>query len=110
GPHGYTCVDVELDPRPGGRYRLTLQPPDGDVFHIAGELRGVAPPGRLVYTFAYEEPDPDDQETVVSLAFEPAGAGTPLVLAPRPFRTEARRELHRAGWADTLERLEQALA
>jgi uncharacterized protein YndB with AHSA1/START domain len=110
GPHGYTCVDAELDARPGGRYRLTMQPPEGDVFHIAGELRGVAPPGRLIYTFAYEEPAPDDQETVVALAFEPAGTGTLLVLDQGPFRTEERRELHRVGWTETLERLEQALS
>jgi uncharacterized protein YndB with AHSA1/START domain len=110
GPRGYTCTHVELDARPGGRYRLTMQPPEGEVFHIAGELREVDPPRRLVYTFAYEEPAPDDRETVVALAFEAAGAGTRLVLDQGPFLTEARLELHRVGWTETLERLERALA
>jgi uncharacterized protein YndB with AHSA1/START domain len=33
-----------------------MQPPDGDPFHVAGVFEEIAPPDRLVYTFAYEEP------------------------------------------------------
>jgi uncharacterized protein YndB with AHSA1/START domain len=110
GPHGYTCVELELDARTSGRYRFTIQPPEGDAFHIAGELREVDPARRLAYTFAYEEPAPDDQETVVALAFEPAGGGTRLVLDHGPFKTDARGELHRVGWEETFERLERVVA
>jgi uncharacterized protein YndB with AHSA1/START domain len=109
GPNGFTCRSAEVDAHPGGHYRLTMQPPEGGVFHIAGEFRELDPPRRLVFTFAYEEPDPDDRETVVALGFEPAGAGTRLVLDQGPFTTEARLELHRAGWTDTLDRLARAL-
>jgi uncharacterized protein YndB with AHSA1/START domain len=109
GPNGFTCRRAELDARAGGRYRLTMQPPEGEVFHIAGEFRELDPPRRLAFTFLYEEPDPDDRETVVALAFEPAGGGTRLVLDQGPFKTETRLELHRAGWTDTLERLARAL-
>jgi uncharacterized protein YndB with AHSA1/START domain len=110
GPHGYTCTLAELDARAGGRYRLTMRPPEGDVFHIGGELREVDPPRRLAFTFLYEEPGPDDRENLVELAFEPAGDGTRLVLDQGPFATGERLELHRGGWTDTLERLDQALA
>ncbi len=109
GPAGFTAPRVELDVRDGGRYRITMQPPDGVAFHLRGEFREVDPPRRLVYTFEWEEPDPDDQETVVTLSFLDHSEGTKVVLDQRSFATEARRALHEAGWTQSLERLEQSL-
>jgi uncharacterized protein YndB with AHSA1/START domain len=110
GPTGFSAPELELDVRRGGRYRITMQPPDGDAFHLRGEFRRVEPPRRLEYTFEWEEPDPDDQRTVVELSFLDHDGGTRLVLDQGPFATEARHALHEAGWNDSLERLEQALA
>jgi len=70
GPHGYTTPEIDLDLRVGGGYRFTMQPPDGDRFHLAGEFLESEPPSRLVYTFRWEEPDPDDRETVVTIGQE----------------------------------------
>jgi Activator of Hsp90 ATPase homolog 1-like protein len=70
GPHGYTTPEIDLDLRVGGGYRFTMQPPDGDRFHLAGEFLKIEPPSRLVYTFRWEEPDPDDRETVVTIGQE----------------------------------------
>jgi uncharacterized protein YndB with AHSA1/START domain len=83
--------------------------PDGSVFHIRGTFRAVEAPRRLVYTFVYEEPDPDDEETLVTVTLEPSDGGTRLLLDQEPFKTTARWELHRVGWTETLERLEQWL-
>ena len=110
GPAGFTTPSVDLDVRDGGRYRITMQPPDGEVFHLSGAYSEVDPPRRLVYTFEWEEPDPDDQETVVTLSFLDDRDGTRLVLDQGPFATEARYALHEAGWTETLERLAQFLA
>ena len=105
GPAGFTTSSVELDVREGGRYRITMQPPDGDSFHLRGEFREIDPPRRLVYTFEWEEPDPDDRETVAELSFLDDAAGTRVVLDQGPFATQARFELHEAGWTETLDRL-----
>ena len=109
GPAHFTTPGLELDVRNGGRYRITMQPPAGDAFHLRGEFREVDPPRRLVYTFVWEEPVPDDQETVVTLSFLGREA-TKLVVDQGPFATEARRALHEAGWTESLERLEESLA
>ncbi len=109
GPAGFTSPEIQLDGRVGGRYRITMQPPDGEAFHLSGAFTEVEAPRRLVYTFLWEEPDADDRETVVALTFEQAGKGTHLVLDHGPFKTEARYELHRAGWTETLDRLERVL-
>ena len=105
GPTGFTSTVKTLDARVGGQYRIAMQPPDGDAFHLRGEFRVVEPPERLDYTFAWEEPDPDDRETLVSLTFRAVPEGTLVVLDQGAFTTEARYDLHRDGWTDTLERL-----
>jgi uncharacterized protein YndB with AHSA1/START domain len=110
GPTGFTVPNVELCVRVGGRYRITMQPPDGGAFHIAGEFRKVEPARRLVYTFEYEEPDPDDQVTVVTVSFLEYGDGTKLVLEQGPFATKDRHALHETGWTETLDRLDRFLA
>jgi uncharacterized protein YndB with AHSA1/START domain len=110
GPVGFTALALQVDAVEGGNYRLAIQPPDGDAFHIRGTFRTVDAPHKLAFTFLYEEPDPDDQETLVTVTFEPAEHGTRVVVEQRPFKTAARCALHRDGWTDSLQRLEQALA
>jgi uncharacterized protein YndB with AHSA1/START domain len=107
GPHGYAMSEIDLDLRVGGGYRFTMQPPGGDRFHIVGEFLEIDPPRRLVYTFRYEEPDPDDRQTVVMLSLEKVGHGTEVSLSQGEFATEARQELHRSGWTDSLEKLRE---
>lgn len=109
GPEGFTMPAVELDARVGGAYRFTMQPPGGEAFAIDGEFLVVEPPERLSYTFRYDPPDPDDQETVATLTLTDEGDSTRIELVQGPFRTEARRELHDAGWTDTLDKLVSSL-
>jgi uncharacterized protein YndB with AHSA1/START domain len=109
GPAGFTVPRLQFEAVEGSDYRLVMHPPDGDVFHIRGTFRAVEAPRRLAFSFIYEEPDPDDQETLVVLSFEPADRGTLVILDQGPFKTAARLELHRDGWTDTLDRLERSL-
>lgn len=110
GPAGFTIPAIDFDPRVGASYRIAMQPPEGEVFHLAGEFRAVEPPSRLAYTFKWEEPDPDDQETLVELMFTEADDGTELALVQGPFATEARLELHRNGWSDSFVKIERLLS
>jgi uncharacterized protein YndB with AHSA1/START domain len=107
GPDGFTIPSVESELRPGGGYRIAMQPPEGELFYLAGEFREVAPPERLSYTFRWEDPDPEDQETVVTLSLRELGAtSSELVLTQGDFATERRRALHEEGWAQGLDKLE----
>ena len=106
GPHGYRSRVLELDGRPGGTLRLEVTPPDGEPFHIRGELLEVDRARVLAFTFRYEEPTPDDRENVVRVSF---GDGARLVVEHGPFRTAERRALHETGWTEILERLEAFL-
>jgi uncharacterized protein YndB with AHSA1/START domain len=110
GPEGFEIPSLEYRPRVGERYRIEMQPPEGEAFHLTGEFRAIERPRRLAFTFVWEPPDPDDVETLVELELSDAGDATELGLVQGAFKTEARRDLHRDGWSDTLERLERFLA
>jgi uncharacterized protein YndB with AHSA1/START domain len=110
GPEGFTTLSMEFDPRVGGTYRIEMQPPDGDSFFLTGEFREVDPPARLAYTFAWEDPDPDDVETLVGLSFRDLGGSTEVTFTQGLFNTEARRGLHRDGWTDGFDKLEHLLS
>ena len=110
GPAGFTTPEIELDLHVGGGYRFGMQPPGGDLFHLAGEFLEIDPPNRLVYSFRWEEPDPDDRETVVRLSLRPSGDGTELSLLQDEFATEARLALHRDGWTESFQRLRDLTA
>jgi uncharacterized protein YndB with AHSA1/START domain len=110
GPEGFTTPSLKFDPRVGDTYRIEMQPPEGDPFHLTGEFREVEPPARLAFTFVWEEPDPDDLETLVGLSFRDLGESTEVALAQGPFKTEARYSLHRDGWTDCFDKLERLIA
>jgi uncharacterized protein YndB with AHSA1/START domain len=105
GPKGFTCPSIDFDPRVGRCYRIAMQPPDGDVFHLTGEFRAVEPPARLALTFVWEPPDPDDQETLAELTLRDARGGTEVTLVQGPFATQARKQLHEDGWTEGFDRL-----
>lgn len=109
GPAGFTSPGIESDLRVGGRYRIAMLPPEGELFYLTGEFREVDPPDRLAYTFRWEDPDPDDRETIVTISLRVVGESTEFVLDQGPFATQARYDLHHAGWTDGLVRLEEAL-
>jgi uncharacterized protein YndB with AHSA1/START domain len=110
GPEGFTAPSLDFKPRVGDRYRIEMQPADGDPLYLTGEFREVDPPARLVFTFVYENPDPDDVENLAELSFRDLGESTEIVFTQGPFETEARRELHRNGWMDSFDRLEHLLS
>ena len=105
GPEGYAVPSLTFQARVGDSYRIEMQPPEGDAFHLNGEFREVSPPSRLDYTFAWEPPDPDDVETIVTLSLKDLGGSTEVSLEQGAFKTEARRALHRDGWAESFDRL-----
>jgi uncharacterized protein YndB with AHSA1/START domain len=110
GPAGFTIPSVHYSPRVGETYRIEMQPPEGEPFYLTGEFREVDPPAQLVFTFVWEDPDPDDVETLVELSFADLNGSTQLALRQGRFQTEDRRQLHRDGWSDSFDKLERLVS
>jgi uncharacterized protein YndB with AHSA1/START domain len=110
GPKGYSVASVEFTPRVGERYRIEMQPPDGELFYVTGEVCEADLPRRLAFTFVYEEPHADDVETQVVLSFRDLGESTEVDFTQGLFKTAARRALHQDGWNDSFERLDRLIS
>jgi uncharacterized protein YndB with AHSA1/START domain len=110
GPEGFTVPSLEFDPRVGASYRIEMQPPEGDAFHLTGEFREVDPPSRLAFTFVWEPPDPDDVPTLADLSLRDLGRSTRVAFRQGPFKTEERRGLHEGGWSDSFDKLARLLS
>jgi uncharacterized protein YndB with AHSA1/START domain len=110
GPKGFTTPSLQFHPRVGETYRIEMQPPEGEHFYLTGEFREVAAPVRLAFTFVWEDPDPDDVETLVVLSFGDLGESTEVAFTQGSFKTEQRRALHRDGWTDSFDKLERLIS
>jgi uncharacterized protein YndB with AHSA1/START domain len=94
----FETVSAEIDLRPGGRYELLLEP---GSMRLVGEFREVAPPQRLVYTWRWIEGVPDTRESLVTVEFREAGAGTEVILLHDNFAVE----MYDEGWRSGLDKL-----
>ena len=104
-------VDAELDPRPGGLFRVTTT---GHSRQVArGSYVEVDPPRRLVFTWGWEpipglgegqhEVQPGASTVEVSLVAD--GDGTVLVVRHAGLPSDASCRFHNFGWEMTLGRL-----
>jgi uncharacterized protein YndB with AHSA1/START domain len=57
----------------------------------------------------WDPPDPEDVETIARLSFQDSGQSTEILLTQGRFKTEARRDLHRDGWGESLDKLAELL-
>jgi len=93
---------AELDPRPGGVYRVEFSPETVAL----GEYVEVVEPSRIVFTFGwignFEVPP---GSTTVEIHLEPSGAGTLLRLRHSGLPGDAAIALHREGWEHYLDKL-----
>ena len=95
-------IRAEIDPRPGGMYRV--EPNGRDV--IRGEYLEVVADSRVVFTWGFEGGGYKVQagSSRVEIDLTPEGKGTRLRLTHRELPPEAR-EGHDAGWGHYLGRL-----
>jgi uncharacterized protein YndB with AHSA1/START domain len=54
GPRSLTTSVVEMDVRPGGRWRYIQRDAGGNEFTFFGVYHSISPPERLVFTFEFE--------------------------------------------------------
>jgi uncharacterized protein YndB with AHSA1/START domain len=119
GPPDFATPRVELEVRPGGRWRIDMQAPDGTVYPNKGRYLEVVPPEKLVWT---DEVDADEAawgedappSTVNTTTFEEIGGKTRLTVTTRLDNIALRDRLRDMGWAtgfgESLDRLTALLA
>jgi len=100
-------VGAELDPRPGGRYRIDV---DG-VHIVSGEYQVIDPPRRLVMSWGWEgHPTVPPGSTTVEITLTPEQGATVLRLRHLGLPDEAERRQHAEGWQLYSRQLAQLVA
>ena len=96
-----TSVDVDL--RKGGRYRISMRAPDGQVTNISGTYREIDPPKKLAFTWIRE--GVDEGETLVTVEFRERSGVTEVTLRHASFADKAVRDRHERRWQGSLQNL-----
>jgi uncharacterized protein YndB with AHSA1/START domain len=99
-------LDVTVDPRVGGTYRIKYQTPDGE-WYVGGIYKEIVKNQRIVCTWTWEEDNPADvHESLLTIEFHsPSPKQTELVLTHTKLRSEQSRDGHANGWTQIVEAL-----
>jgi uncharacterized protein YndB with AHSA1/START domain len=99
-------TEAQIDPRPGGDYRVLVQGRHPGV----GKFTEVVPDERVVFTFGWDEPDHPipAHSTEVEITLVPDGDKTTVRLTHRGLPDDAVAD-HSGGWNHYLERLSGAV-
>jgi uncharacterized protein YndB with AHSA1/START domain len=93
--HGFEATVVELDARPGGRWRILNR--KGDVSeHPHGVFHEVVPASRLVYSYRFEG---TDFHSTISVELSPDSGGTRMRFCQSGFPDAGARHEHDYGWS-----------
>jgi uncharacterized protein YndB with AHSA1/START domain len=112
GPGGFTCPEATVDLRPGGTYRLVMQPPgDAPLMSVTGTYQRVDRPSLLVYTWRWDSgPAASEDESLVTVTFQALGdRHTEVTVTHDRFPSGHDRSPYRSGWEQGLEKLEAAV-
>lgn len=124
GPKGFTAPVTEMDLRVGGKYHFCMRSPEGQDFWSAGFYREIDPPGRLVFTDSFSDPEGNlvhasqygmpgewPLELLVTVTFEEAPGGrTTMTMTQTGIPAGEVRDMSAAGWGQQFDKLAAALA
>jgi uncharacterized protein YndB with AHSA1/START domain len=107
GPEGLRTSVITMDFKVGGAYRFVMKGDPGGDHTVHGVYKEIIPGKKLVFTWDWE--DAPMGETVVTVIFEPEGAGTRMTFTHSAFPDQKQREMHALGWGTTWPKLKKVL-
>jgi len=104
-PHGFTCVVHQMEPRVGGRFRMSFQNfSTGGGHAFGGEYLELVPDQRLRYTDVFDDPNlPGTLEVTVNL--RAVLCGTELSVTQSGIPAPIPLEMCYLGWQESLTQL-----
>lgn len=114
GPPGFRAEILTHDLQVGGRWRFLMQSDDGEGFHHFGRFVEIAPPRKLVFTWASEEQvegwrDEQGNPTLVTVDFTLCPTGTRVTVTHEKLTSDFARRALTGGWSGGLECLAELL-
>src|SRR5207249_986460 len=122
-PKGVSNAVAEFEARPGGKIFIAERALDGATIYIAGVVREIERPSRVLYAIHFADADRKrvappahsglgdtwDDEIVTLVTFSAEGRRTRMTIRTLSGFTTEWGEKARFGWAESLDKLERAL-
>ncbi len=109
-PDGWKPVEIKVDLRPGGTYRIGMQKLAGGVpVYVDGVFLDVLVPERLVYTWRWKNAFEGMPETCVTVEFLERRGATEVLLAHANLPEIPICLHHRSGWIAAWDRIHRAI-
>lgn len=97
-PEGMTTPQIEIEPKKGGKYNLTMRA-GTDEFKMSGEYLEFEEPTKLVFTW-------NSANSIVTVNFKKIDENTTEVsLVHKGFIDEQSKTQHQEGWSGTFNKL-----
>jgi uncharacterized protein YndB with AHSA1/START domain len=110
-PAEVTVPGTESDLRVGGRYRMQMKSPDGQLFIVGGVYLLIESPKRLIFTRMWEpEHTMAGIETTVTIELTAQGNETLLTMTHVGLPNAEERASHEAAWTGAYDSLRVLLA
>lgn len=110
GPTDFECTHLDMDFRPGGKWRGRIVSEAYGESWMGGEYRQIEKNKRIVYTFKWDEDEGSPTlETIVTVTFHEEDGKTVQSFHQTPFASVESRDSHVGGWNECFDR-EQAYA
>jgi len=108
GPEGVRCEVPLLEPRVGGRYRITMHLAGGQAIPLAGVFKIIDRPHTLAMTWGVE--GDRSRQSLLTITFMKLGQSTELTLRQEGLGSVSNRDDHGKGLNSALNKLVAYLA
>ncbi len=95
-PPGFSTSEAEADARVGGKYKIGMRSPAGQMDTVFGEFLELDKPRKLVFSWQWESNL--EEKSVVTVELNPVSEGTELVLTHEKLSGPESVKAHAEGW------------
>lgn len=106
---GWDTPTAEVDLRVGGRLRLVMRAPAGELVGGEGRYVEIVRPTRLVFTWQWDGADPERGPQVVEVTFTANRDDTTTVVMLNRNLSGSELPSHREGWQASFDNLDRVL-
>lgn len=104
GPKDFECTSLTMDFRPGGAWRACIASAEYGDSWMGGQYRAIEAGRRLEFTFAWDDAEDVERETVVTVSLEDQDGKTLQRFHQTPFKSRESRDSHVGGWDSSFDR------
>lgn len=108
GPENVRTMEVAVDPRIGGAYRVVMLEDTGERHEVSGVYQEIVENERLAFSWSWITTP--ERVSRVTVTFKPDGEGTILTLLHEKLFDEQAVRGHTHGWTGSLVKLEALFA